>query len=257
MQIEHSEFQDQLVRGLAHRMNNILTLFHGYIGLLLDNQRLDKGTIEGLGKIQDGARAACDLMDRANTLVRSTGAVWREMKLGDFVHMLKPSFDAVCGPRTKLIIDAPANLPPICADAPRVKTAVFEMVRNALEATFTAGGTVTIELRTTARPGKTRARSAAPWISVRVIDDGPGVPEEIAARLCEPFFSTKKKQASTGLGLTVTAGIVAQHGGLLRYESKPAQTVFEMLLPCHATPGRKTTPRATGGLPKRSSVRAA
>ena len=41
MQIEHSEFQDQLVRGLAHRMNNILTLFHGYLGLLLDNKKLD------------------------------------------------------------------------------------------------------------------------------------------------------------------------------------------------------------------------
>jgi len=35
MQIQHSEFQDQLVRGIAHRMNNILTLFHGYLGLLL------------------------------------------------------------------------------------------------------------------------------------------------------------------------------------------------------------------------------
>ena len=56
MQIEHSEFQDQLVRGLAHRMNNILTLFHGYLGLLMDNQKLDKETRDGLSKIKDGAR---------------------------------------------------------------------------------------------------------------------------------------------------------------------------------------------------------
>src|SRR5438874_1259487 len=79
MQIEHSEFQDQLVRGLAHRMNNILTLFHGYLGLLLDNKKLDKPTLDGLAKIQNGARAASDLMDRTHSLVRPSSAVWREL----------------------------------------------------------------------------------------------------------------------------------------------------------------------------------
>src|SRR6478752_4020024 len=65
MQIEHSEFQDQLVRGLAHRMNNILTLFHGYLGLLMDNQKLDKETREGLAKIKEGARAASEIVRNA------------------------------------------------------------------------------------------------------------------------------------------------------------------------------------------------
>ena len=41
MQLVFSEFQDQLVRGLAHRMNNILSLFHGYLGLLMDDQKLN------------------------------------------------------------------------------------------------------------------------------------------------------------------------------------------------------------------------
>ena len=63
-------------------------------------------------------------------------------------------------------------------------------------------------------------------------DDGPGIPEEIRHRIFQPFFSTKKKPAATGLGLTVTAGIVSQHRGLLRYESRPGKTVFELLLPC-------------------------
>ena len=237
MQIEHSEFQDQLVRGLAHRMNNILTLFHGYIGLLLDNKRLDKGTLDNLAKIQNGATAACDLMDRANALVRPSGVVWREVKLGDFVRMLKPSFDTLRGPKTKLIIDAPDDLPPIWADAARVRTAVFEIVRNALEATFASGGTVRIELRAAPQPAGTRDRPASAWVSLRVIDDGPGIPEAIGERIYQPFFSTKKKQAATGLGLTVTAGIVAQHGGLLRYESEPGQTVFHLLLPCPAGQG--------------------
>ena len=72
MQIILSDFQDQLVKGLSHRMNNILTLFHGYLGLLLDNEKLDPVTHEGLAKIKDGARIATELMDRTNALVRPT-----------------------------------------------------------------------------------------------------------------------------------------------------------------------------------------
>jgi len=231
MQIEHSEFQDQLVRGLSHRMNNILTLFHGYVGLLLDNERLDKGTIEGLGKIQDGAKAASDLMDRANSLCRPPTVVWREVKLGDFVRMLKPSFESVRGPKTKLVMDIPDDLPLIRADAARVKTAVFELVKNALEATFATGGTVRIELRAESKPPGNHALQSIPWISVRVFDDGHGVPEELVERIYEPFFSTRKKRAATGLGLPFVAGCVTQHGGVLRHTSEPGSTVFEMLLP--------------------------
>src|SRR5476649_344676 len=107
MQIEHSEFQDQLVLGLAHRMNNILTLFHGYLGLLMDNQKLDKQTQAGLAKIKDGARAASELMDRTHSLVRPPAVVWREIKLPDFIRMLRPSFESLCGPRTKLTLECP------------------------------------------------------------------------------------------------------------------------------------------------------
>lgn len=237
MQIEHSDFQDQLVRGLAHRMNNILTLFHGYIGLLLDDQRLDKTALDSLAKIQDGAKAASDLMDRANSLVRPPTVVWREVQLDEFVRMLKPSFDTLRGPKTTLVIDAANDLPPIWADATRAKTAIFELVRNALEATFSTGGTVRIELRAEPQPPGTQARQNTPWVSLRVIDDGPGIPAEIGERIFQPFYSTKKKQANAGLGLTVVAGFVAQHHGVLRHECAPSQTIFQMLLPTRAQVG--------------------
>jgi two-component system, cell cycle sensor histidine kinase and response regulator CckA len=234
MQIEHSEFQDQLVRGLAHRMNNILTLFHGYVGLLMDDKHLNKSTIEGLVKIQDGAKAATDLMDRANSLVRPPTIVWRDVKLGDFVRMLRPSFETLRSAKTKLVLDIPDDLLPIRADAARVKTAVFELVRNALEATFAHGGTVRLELRAETKPPGNHARQTIPWISFRVIDDGPGVPEELAERIYQPFYSTRKKRGAVGLGLPVVAGCVSQHGGVLRHTSEPGRTVFEMLLPCRA-----------------------
>jgi two-component system cell cycle sensor histidine kinase/response regulator CckA len=233
MQIEHSEFQDQLVRGLAHRMNNILTLFHGYLGLLMENQKLDKETKDGLAKIKDGARAASELMDRTHALVRPPSVVWREVKLHDFVRMLKPSFDSLCGPRTTLTIDCPEELPAIWADATRVKSAIFEVVRNAIEATFT-GGQVNITLCATHKPPGTPAKQPLQWVSLTVTDTGPGIAEEIKERIYQPFFSTKKKQNATGLGLTVAAGFIQQMGGILRCESAPGKTSFEILLPAHS-----------------------
>ena len=232
MQIEHSEFQDQLVRGLAHRMNNILTLFHGYLGLLMDNQQLDKDTRDGLGKIKDGARAASELMDRTHSLVRPPSVVWREVKLHDFMRMLKPSFEMMCGPRTKLTLNCPEELPPIWADALRVKSAIVEVVRNACEATF-PGGDVVITLKAAKKPPGTPAKQPLQWVSLTVQDTGPGIANEIRDRIYQPFFSTKKKQNATGLGLTVAAGFVQQLGGVFRYESEPGNTCFELLLPAH------------------------
>ncbi|MEI9897063.1 MAG: ATP-binding protein [Chthoniobacter sp.] len=230
MQIEHSEFQDQLVRGLAHRMNNILTLFHGYLGLLMENQKLDRDTREGLAKIKEGARAASELMDRTHSLVRPPAVVWREIKLHDFIHMLRPSFLALCGPRTKLTVECPDDLPAIWGDATRVKSAIFEVVRNAIEATF-AGGNVDIVLSSAHKPPGTPAKQALQWISIAVTDEGPGIPAEMRERIFQPFFSTKKKSNATGLGLTVATGFIQQMGGILRFESEPGKTTFQMLLP--------------------------
>jgi len=70
-----------------------------------------------------------------------------------------------------------------------------------------------------------------PWVVVRVIDDGPGVPADVLPRIFEPFFTTKPKGEGTGLGLGIARQIVAKHGGELRCESQPGRTCFEVRLP--------------------------
>jgi signal transduction histidine kinase len=230
MQIEHSDFQDQLVRGLAHRMNNILTLFNGYLGLLLDNKKLDRETREGLTKIKDGARAASELMDRTHSLVRPSTVVWREIHLHDFIYMLRPSFDALCGPGTKLTIDCPDQLPAIWGDGTRVRSAIFELVRNAIEAVEPKGH-VHLSVSVAPKPPGTPASQSIQWLCITINDDGPGIPEDIRERVIQPFFTTKKKLNAAGLGLTVAAGFVQQMGGVLRFESEPGNTSFQMLLP--------------------------
>src|SRR6266853_4370687 len=230
MQIQQTEFQDQLVRGIAHRMNNILTLFHGYIGLLLDNKQLDKQTQQGLAKIKEGASAASELMDRTHSLARPSTLVWREVNLGDFVRTMKPSLMTFCGPRTELELDFAEDVPPVWADAGRVKTIIFEIVRNALEATFSSGGRVKVSARAVPAPGGSRTGKSLPWVAFAVTDDGPGIEENIGERIFQPFFSTKKRKSNAGLGLTVALTFVQHLGGILRSHSIPGSTEFQVLL---------------------------
>jgi signal transduction histidine kinase len=226
MHIVHSDFQDQLVRGLAHRMNNILTLFHGYLGLLLDNKDLDKSTLEGLAKIKLGAAQASELIDRTHALVRPSATVLREIDLGEYLRLLRPTFEAVRGPKTTIQMEVEENLPRILADASRIRTVIMELVKNACESTFANGGTVLISARSEQPKG-----SRSKWVVVSVTDNGPGIPEELRERIFTPFFSTKKKSNAAGLGLTVAVSFVQQHGGNLRLETEGGRTTFEFRLP--------------------------
>ena len=64
-----------------------------------------------------------------------------------------------------------------------------------------------------------------------VTDDGPGIPPEVQARIFEPFFTTKGPSAGTGLGLSVSFGIVERHGGQVVVDSSPAGSTFRVRLP--------------------------
>jgi two-component system cell cycle sensor histidine kinase/response regulator CckA len=235
MHIEQPASQEQLVTGLAHRMNNILTLFHGYVGLMLDNQSLDKGTRASLAKIKDGACAATELIDRTHSLVRQSKLVERELDLATFLTLLRPGLENLCGPGTTFTM-TPPSVSVIRTDAGRLKAALTELVRNAADATV-AGGTIRVEVGFDSAPGHTRVggreltNDGGQWISITVIDDGHGIEPEVAARMFQPFYSTRRQQQATGLGLNVAAEAVQQLGGVLSHSSADGETRFAILLP--------------------------
>ena len=71
-------------------------------------------------------------------------------------------------------------------------------------------------------------------VVVRVIDDGPGIPDDVMPRLFEPFFTTKPRGEGSGLGLSIVRRILDRHGGNIRVESLPGRTCFEVWLPGRA-----------------------
>jgi signal transduction histidine kinase len=110
-------------------------------------------------------------------------------------------------------------------DAPKIHQVVMNLVRNAVEA-VPAGGHVAVELV-----------SHGAMLSIRVQDDGPGIPQSIRQRIYEPFFSTK--ESGTGLGMSIVHSLVMLHDGSIDLETGSSGTRFEVTLPTrHATLSR-------------------
>ncbi len=126
------------------------------------------------------------------------------------------------------------SLPEIEADAGRLAQVFLNLVRNALQA-MEGAGSLTVATRMTLEH---RLRGATgeqiPTIAVEVRDSGPGMPEDVLAKLATPFFTTRP--SGTGLGLAVSKHWAARHGGSLQVESAPgAGTRVRVVLPLRAT----------------------
>jgi signal transduction histidine kinase len=105
---------------------------------------------------------------------------------------------------------------------------VLRVWRRSAEGAITAKNAPARSEAETEPKTKTLGRHSA--VVFEVVDNGPGVPESVRARLLEPFFSTKER--GTGLGLPIAARIVAQHGGQLEFESEPGHgATFRVVLP--------------------------
>jgi len=130
----------------------------------------------------------------------------------------------------RLTVRIDPDLPPIEAYGGELNQLWANLIDNAFDA-IGAGGAVEIE--------------AAPHggaVLVRVVDDGPGIPESIRGRIFDPFFTTKPVGQGTGLGLDLVRRLVARHHGEIEVESRPGRTEFRVTLPGRAgsAPGAST-----------------
>jgi len=133
----------------------------------------------------------------------------------------------------------------------------MNLVTNASQAIGQRGGTIRV---TTAREilGRTAAKlkgvAEGEYISLEVSDSGCGMPPEIQAKVFDPFFTTKPAGQGTGLGLSLSAGVIHDHGGTIRLESEPGQgAAFVIELPAgpcaRGGTGSASAPRPTANGP--------
>jgi CheY-like chemotaxis protein len=151
------------------------------------------------------------------------------------------------GPSHRLVIGAPATLPPVLVDPGQLELAVLNLALNARDA-MPAGGEIAIALRQEALPMPGReGLPPGDYLVLSVTDRGTGMDEATLARAAEPFFTTKGVGKGTGLGLSMAYGLAAQSGGRLALRSRVGEgTVAELWLP-RAAGGVPVAPKAEAG----------
>ena len=210
----------ELIRNLAHEIKNPLGGLRGSAQLL--ERELERPELrEYTQVIIKEADRLQTLMDRMLTPHRAPHIE----PLG--VHEVLERVRSLVKAEFGVVIerDYDPSLPDLVGDREQLIQAVLNIARNAAQA-----GSSSILFRTRAIRQTTilrhRHRLA---LELQVIDDGPGVPEEIQDRIFNPLVSGR--EGGTGLGLSLAQTFVQYHQGVIEFESRPGRTIFRILLP--------------------------
>jgi len=215
----------ELVRNLAHEIRNPLGGIRG-AAQLLDSELGSPALREYTRVIVKEADRLQVLVDRLLAPHRSPRVVG-ELNIHEVCEQVRSVVLAEFPQGLEIARDYDASLPEFRGDREQLIQVLLNLARNAAQALHGQGRIV---LRTRiARQATIAGRRWKLALDLHVIDNGPGVPEEIGERIFYPLVSGR--EGGSGLGLTLAQTFVQQHGGLIECESKPGRTDFRILLP--------------------------
>jgi PAS domain S-box-containing protein len=215
----------QLAAGVAHEINNPLGLILGYTQLLLREAPEAEAVKEDLQTIEKQARNCKKIVEDLLNFARKSGT---QMGAVNVSEALEAVIDVV---RNQLELDniviltqLDADLPDIEGDAEKLKQVFMNLLINARQA-IGKNGRITIA---TGRAPDDRS------VTITFTDNGPGIAPDIQDKIFDPFFTTKPTGQGTGLGLSVSYGIIEDHQGDIGVVSEPGcGATFHIQLPLH------------------------
>ncbi len=215
----------EMAAGIAHELNNPLTTVAGFAELILNDTPKDAPVRADVEMVLQEALRARGVVRRLLDFARQGEQIRVRTDLGEILEAvlaLMTHFIQTSGVQLEAVLAK--DLPWISVDSNQMKQVFLNLLHNALDA-MPAGGKLRI---TTA----TRLRNDRKWVVAEIADNGIGIDPQDIDRIFEPFFTTRGSRGGTGLGLSVSYGIVADHGGTIDVESLPgAGSVFSVWLP--------------------------
>jgi two-component system cell cycle sensor histidine kinase/response regulator CckA len=227
----------RLAGGVAHEVNNMMTIVLGFSDFLLRDAALAQAHREDVSEIQRAAQRAAGITQQLLAFSRQQVLHTAVLDLSEVVGSATQFLRALLPAHVRLetTIDAPDAW--VSADRTQLEQVLINLAFNARDA-MPQGGKLTI---TTAlehlSPAALQRRIGIPveegdYVTVTVSDTGAGMDPETLEHLFEPFFTTKGVGHGTGLGLSTVYGIVKQSGGYVTVTSEPGQgTTFCIFLP--------------------------
>ncbi len=215
----------EMAAGIAHELNNPLTSVTGFAELALEAIPHESETYQDLEMVMREARRARDVVRRLLDFARQGESMRARSSMNEVVQdIVALTKHLIHTTGVELELDLEDNLPWVLVDSNQMKQVLLNLVHNALQA-MPGGGEMKIVSRSASRSGRD-------WIVVSVKDTGIGIPTADQSRIFEPFYTTRGNSGGTGLGLSVTYGIITDHGGQIEVESQPGMGAkFTVWLP--------------------------
>jgi two-component system nitrogen regulation sensor histidine kinase GlnL len=216
------------LRGLAHELRNPLAGLKG-AAQLLARRAGDDDARELTGLIGSEVDRLAALLDRL--LSPAPPRPFEPLNIHAVLERVLRLAENDAGWAVRLVRDYDPSLPEFRGDADRLTQAVWNLVRNAIEA-----GAANVSLRTRAEHALRIGDELHPLVlRLEIADDGRGVPEELSERVFLPLVSGRAE--GSGLGLALAQQVAREHRGSLAYRSRPGHTVFTLLVPMDVVEG--------------------
>lgn len=202
----------QLGAGIAHEVKNPLAGILGYTQLALRKLDDDSPIRKNLTVIETETRRCTEIISNLLQFARQESGKMEPTDINAVVDAALQIVDHQLGVNNvRISKELAANLPSCEVNANQLQQAIMNFAINAQQAMGSEGGSLVLRTRL----------GDADKVIIEVEDDGPGVPDDVRGKIFEPFFSTKPAGQGTGLGLSVTYGIIKDHGGEVWVEDVP------------------------------------
>jgi len=227
---DQQETTRELLRNLAHEIKNPLGGLRGSAQLL--ERELDRAELREYTQviIKEADRLQV-LLDRLLTPRRTVQLT--RLNIHEVLERVRSLVQAEFPSGISIIRNYDPSVPDLVGDIEQLIQAVLNVVRNAAQALLSAangarGGSIVLRTRTARQVTIARQRHKLA-LELQVIDDGPGVPEDIRDRVFNPLVSGR--EGGSGIGLALAQTYVQNHGGVVELDSRPGRTVFTLMLP--------------------------
>ncbi len=221
-----------LAGGVAHEINNPIAGIMNYAQLIVDTVTPESRAAEYAGEIVHETERVATIVRNLLQFARQESQAHSFARIADIVEQTLSLCRAVLRrDQITLTVDVPDDLPALKCRSQQIQQVLMNLLTNARDALNAKypGYHADKTIRVSARPFEQAGR---PWLRLTVADQGTGISPEVQARIFDPFFTTKPRDKGSGLGLSISHGIVQGHHGVLHFETTPGTgTQFHLDLP--------------------------